>query len=153
MNITGVPVLREGNRMTLPGGVQMFVAEACSGMRQMTGFLALTAAVAYLSHKPSWYRIVIILSAVPIALSSNIVRIVFTGFIMYFVNAHYASGPYHTIEGMIMMGLGLMLLNLLCCLLNQFARGLQGIQALHHEPTSNPTVLKQESSVSAGYSV
>ena len=44
MNATGVPVLCEGNRMTLPGGVQMFVAEACSGMRQMTGFLALTTA-------------------------------------------------------------------------------------------------------------
>ena len=42
--------------MTLPGGVQMFVAEACSGMRQMTGFLALTAAVAYLTTRPGWYR-------------------------------------------------------------------------------------------------
>ena len=29
MNATGVPVLCEGNKMTLPGGVQMFVAEAC----------------------------------------------------------------------------------------------------------------------------
>ena len=38
MNATGVPVLCEGNRMTLPGGLQMFVAEACSGMRQLTGF-------------------------------------------------------------------------------------------------------------------
>ena len=50
LNATGVPVLCEGNMMTLPGGVQMFVAEACSGMRQLTGFLALTAAVAYLSR-------------------------------------------------------------------------------------------------------
>ena len=56
LNATGVPVLREGNMMTLPGGVQMFVAEACSGMRQLTGFLALTAAVAYLSMRPAWYR-------------------------------------------------------------------------------------------------
>ena len=56
MNATGVPVLCEGNRMTLPGGVQMFVAEACSGMRQLTGFLALTAAVAYLTTRPAWYR-------------------------------------------------------------------------------------------------
>src|SRR5262249_50820399 len=42
MNATGVPVLREGNHLTLPGGIQLFVAEACSGMRQLTGFLALT---------------------------------------------------------------------------------------------------------------
>ena len=57
MNLTGVPVLCEGNRITLPGGVQLFVAEACSGMRQMTGFLALTAAVAYLTARPAWYRV------------------------------------------------------------------------------------------------
>ena len=37
LNATGVPVLCEGNMMTLPGDVQMFVAEACSGMRQLTG--------------------------------------------------------------------------------------------------------------------
>jgi exosortase len=153
MNITGVPVLCEGNRITLPGGVQMFVAEACSGMRQMTGFLALTAAVAHLSQKPSWYRIVIILSAVPIALSANIVRIVFTGFVMYFVNLQYASGPYHTIEGIIMLGLGLMLLNVLCWLLNHFARGLQGTSALRTGASSNSTVPKLDSSVSPGYSL
>ncbi len=57
MNATGVPVLCEGNRMTLPGGLQMFVAEACSGMRQLTGFLALTTAVAYLTTRPVWYRV------------------------------------------------------------------------------------------------
>ena len=50
MNASGVPVLREGNKMTLPGGTQLFVAEACSGVRQLTGFLALTTAVAYLEH-------------------------------------------------------------------------------------------------------
>ena len=69
MNVTGVPVLCEGNRMTLPGGVQMFVAEACSGMRQMTGFLALTAAVAYLTARPVWYRTIVVLAALPIALA------------------------------------------------------------------------------------
>jgi exosortase len=121
MNSTGVPVLCEGNRMTLPGGVQMFVAEACSGMRQMTGFLALTAAVAYLSPRPGWYRSIVILSALPIALTANIARIVMTGYIMHFVNPQYASGTYHTLEGIIMMGFGLLLLNCLCSLLNQIA--------------------------------
>ena len=57
MNATGVPVLREGNHMTLPGGVQLFVAEACSGMRQLTGFLALTTAVATSRRGRRWYRV------------------------------------------------------------------------------------------------
>ena len=122
MNATGLPVLCEGNRMTLPGGVQMFVAEACSGMRQMTGFLALTAAVAYLTTRPGWYRMIIVLAALPIALTANVARIVLTGYIMYFVNREYASGTYHTLEGILMMGFGLLLLNSVCSLLNQFCR-------------------------------
>ncbi len=122
MNLTGVPVLCEGNRITLPGGVQLFVAEACSGMRQMTGFLALTAAVAYLTARPAWYRMVIVFAALPIALTANVARIVLTGYIMHFVNREYASGTYHTLEGILMMGFGLLLLNSVCSLLNQFCQ-------------------------------
>lgn len=123
MNLSGVPVLCEGNRMTLPGGVQMFVAEACSGMRQMTGFLALTAAVAYLTVRPAWYKAVVLLAALPIALTANVARVVLTGYIMHFVNPEYASGTYHAVEGILMMGFGLLLLNGLCSLLNALCPG------------------------------
>ncbi|WP_165225200.1 exosortase/archaeosortase family protein [Aquisphaera insulae] len=119
MNFTGLPVLCEGNHMTLPGGVQMFVAEACSGMRQMTGFLALATAVAYLTTRPGWYRAVVVLAALPIALTANVARIVLTGYVMHHVNPQYASGAYHTLEGILMMGFGLLMLNSLCTLMNQ----------------------------------
>jgi exosortase len=119
MNATGVPVLCEGNKMTLPGGVQMFVAEACSGMRQLTGFLALTFAVAYWTGRPPWYRIVIVISALPIAMSANIARVILTGYIMHFVNPQFAMGTYHTLEGLLMMGFGLLLLQTECWLLDQ----------------------------------
>ncbi len=120
MNATGVPVLREGNHLTLPGGLQLFVAEACSGMRQLTGFLALTIAVAYLSTRPPWYRGLIVLSGVPIALTANIARVLLTGYIMHFLNPEYALGAFHTVEGLLMMGFGLLLLNLECWGLDQF---------------------------------
>jgi exosortase len=119
LNATGVPVLTEGNMMTLPGGIQMFVAEACSGMRQLTGFLALTAAVAYLTPRPPWYRLGLIGSAVPIAMTANVARVILTGYIMFHVNPHYASGAYHTLEGLIMLGFGLSLLRAECWLLDQ----------------------------------
>jgi len=112
LNATGVPVLCEGNMMSLPGGIQMFVAEACSGMRQLTGFLALSAAVAYLSDRPGWYRAAVVVSAIPIAITANVTRVTLTGYIMYFVDRHYASGTYHTLEGLLMMGFGLGLLSL-----------------------------------------
>jgi exosortase/archaeosortase family protein len=106
--------------MTLPGGVQMFVAEACSGMRQLTGFLALSAAVAYLCMRPAWYRIILVAAALPIALFANITRIIVTGYIMHFVNPRYAAGAYHTLEGVLLMGLGLFLLNSVCSLMDLF---------------------------------
>jgi exosortase len=144
MNATGVPVLCEGNRMTLPGGIQMFVAEACSGMRQMTGFLALTTAVAYLATRPGWYRLIVVLSALPIALTANVARIALTGYIMYYVNPEYASGSYHTVEGILMMGLGLLLLNLLCWLLNQLVPNLSATSYLAESGVRNsPAATRQ----------
>jgi exosortase len=122
MNAAGVPVLCEGNRMTLPGGLQLFVAEACSGMRQLTGFLALTTAVAYLTKRPTWYRAVVVFSALPIALSANIARVMLTGYIMHFVNPRFALGTYHTMEGLLMMGFGLLLLHFECYILDQIDR-------------------------------
>jgi exosortase len=122
MTASGVPVLREGNKMTLPGGLQMFVAEACSGMRQLTGFLALTAAVAYWTKRPPWYRVVIVISALPIALSANIARVMLTGYIMHFVNPQFALGTYHTVEGLLMMAFGLLLLQAECWSLDQICQ-------------------------------
>ncbi len=119
LNATGVPVLTEGNMMTLPGGVQMFVAEACSGMRQLTGFLALTSAVAYLSGRPAWYRLAVVGSAVPIAMTANVARVALTGYIMYFIDPQFASGAYHTLEGLLMLGFGLSLLRGGCWILDQ----------------------------------
>jgi exosortase len=119
LNATNVPVLCEGNMMTLPDGVQMFVAEACSGMRQLTGFLALTTAVAYLSARPAWYRVALVASSIPIAMTANVARVTLTGYIMYYLNPEYASGAYHTVEGLLMMALGLSLLRAECWVLDR----------------------------------
>jgi exosortase len=120
LNAGGIPVLCEGTMMTLPGGIRMFVAEACSGMRQLTGFLALTTAVAYLTPRPFWFRGVLVASAVPIALSANVARVTLTGWIMSH-DPRYASGTFHTLEGLLMMGFGLALLRAECWVLDRLA--------------------------------
>ena len=107
LTLMGIPAYCEGNMMTLAGGIRMFVAEACSGMRQLTGFLALSAAIAYLAQRPWWYRAFLILASIPIALTANVIRVVATGWIMFKVDPKYASGSFHTIEGLALMGLGL----------------------------------------------
>ena len=64
----------------------------------------------------------VVASAVPIAMTANIARVMLTGYIMYFVNPQYASGTFHTVEGLLMMGFGLLLLNAECWLLDQVRR-------------------------------
>ncbi len=154
MNATGVPVLREGNHMTLPGGIQLFVAEACSGMRQLTGFVALTTAVAYLSRRPAWYRAIIIASGVPIALTANITRVMLTGYIMHFLDPEYAEGTFHTLEGLLLMGFGLLMLHAECWLLDQVYHLFSGEES-RPEPGPKPEPESTEPSARAvplGYS-
>ena len=119
LNVMNIPALCEGNLITLPGDNQLFVAEACSGMRQLTGFLALTTAWAYLSARPFWHRGLLIASSVPIAMTANIVRVTLTGVVSHSLDPKYASGAFHTVEGLAMMGLGLLMLSTLSWLLDQ----------------------------------
>jgi len=119
LNVLSIPALCEGNLITLPGDNQLFVAEACSGMRQLTGFLALTTAWAYLSMRPPWHRGLLIASSVPIAMTANIVRVTLTGVVSHVFDPKYASGAFHTVEGLAMMGLGLLMLSTLSWTLDQ----------------------------------
>ena len=121
LNLSGIPALCEGNMITLPGDNRMFVAEACSGMRQLTGFLALTTAWAYLVARPTWYRAILIASSIPIAMTANIVRVTLTGAITYHVDPRFASGAFHTAEGLLMMAFGLVMLYSGCWCLDRLA--------------------------------
>lgn len=106
LQIVGIPVLRDGNLIHLPGQT-MHVAEACSGLRQLTAFLAICACAALLSRRPTWYRMTLLLSAIPIAVVINVVRVTATGLILNWGGASWIEGSLHTAEGMVMVALGL----------------------------------------------
>jgi exosortase len=81
------------------------VAEACSGMRLLTAFLALGVAMAYLHHRPVWQRLVLLASTIPIAIFCNIVRVTVTGFIYVLLHPKYTQGIYHDTLGLAMLPL------------------------------------------------
>jgi exosortase len=85
------------------------VAEACSGMRLLTAFLALGVAMAYLHYRPIWQRIILLASTVPIAIFCNIVRVTITGFIYVLINPRYTQGIYHDMLGLAMLPLAFIL--------------------------------------------
>ena len=82
---------------------QLNVEEACSGMRLLMAFGALSVAVSYLSDRAPWQRVILVLSALPIALFCNLLRVLITGYLYYFGYPTYAQGIFHTFTGLLML--------------------------------------------------
>lgn len=76
------------------------VADACSGMRSTITLCALGVALTFLSDRPLWQRIIMLLSCVPIAIFANVVRVTATSMIHIYVGEQYAVGTYHTALGL-----------------------------------------------------
>jgi len=82
---------------------QLNVAEACAGMRLMMAFVALGVAMAYLSDRPTWHRLVLVASTLPIALFCNFTRVTVTGVLYIMVDPKYAEGTFHEALGLAML--------------------------------------------------
>jgi exosortase len=96
--VAGVPVLREGNILHVPGRA-LEVAEACSGIRSLTSLLMLAVVLGYFTEKRTGGRVLIALAAVPIAILANAGRVAGTGLAAYWVSPAAADGFFHTFSG------------------------------------------------------
>jgi exosortase len=88
---SGVPVLREGNVLMLPGRT-LEVAEACSGIRSLITLLMLAIVVGYFTERRTSVRVLIVLAAVPIAVFANAARVAGTGLTSYWIGPAAAEG-------------------------------------------------------------
>ena len=98
LELRHVPVRLAGNVIYLPGR-SLFVTEACSGLRSLTSLLALGLLIGGLWLKTPLARVALVLSAIPVAMALNAIRIFLTGFLVYFVNPALAEGVMHVTEG------------------------------------------------------
>jgi exosortase len=105
----GLPAYSEGNNIFFDE-VKMGVVEQCSGLRMLTIFVAFAVGITLITDRPIWERIVIVLSAVPIALAVNIVRITVTGILHLTTSAELADMVFHDLAGWFMMPMALGLL-------------------------------------------
>ena len=111
LELRHVPVRVAGNVIHLPGQ-SLFVTEACSGLRSLTALLALGVLIGGLWLKSVPGRALIVLSAIPVAMAMNGVRIFLTGFFAYFVSPSLAEGIMHYSEGWAMFVVAFALLGL-----------------------------------------
>ena len=113
LQIVGVAAVSEGNIILLSEG-SIGVVEACSGLRMLILFFAIATGLAMIVRRPLWERLLIVGSAVPIALCVNILRITTTGILHEVCGAKVADGFFHDVGGLLMgpVALALLLLEL-----------------------------------------
>ncbi|MCK5826536.1 MAG: exosortase/archaeosortase family protein [Desulfuromusa sp.] len=109
LQLMGVVVLREGNIIMFPQTV-LEVADACSGLRSLMSLLALGVALAVFSQKQNSRRIVLILLTIPIAIFTNMIRVIGTGFLAQYYGSAAAEGFFHEFAGMGVFLLAMILL-------------------------------------------
>ncbi len=102
LNAVGVPAIAESNIILLNDDT-LEVAQACSGLRMFYGVLALAAFHAITACRPTWQRVIIILSALPIAIMANVARITFTGVLYELSSSDMARDVGHDFAGYLMI--------------------------------------------------
>ena len=105
LSLFGVPVHREGYLLRLPGQT-VEVAEGCSGLRQITLFLAMSVFLGLVNRRRSVWLPLLMLS-IPVAVFANTLRITMTGLIVAYAGSEWASGVLHDVEGLFTFALGL----------------------------------------------
>jgi exosortase len=98
LHILGVPLVRQGNILHLPG-YSLEVVEACSGLRSLVSLLALSSLYGYLTLTGKVRPIILFFAAIPIAIATNIFRLIFSAIGAYTVSAEFAEGFLHEIAG------------------------------------------------------
>jgi exosortase len=104
--LTGVDATVAGTKIIIGSGPDehaLNVAEACAGLRSLMTFISLAAGLAFLSHRPFWQKIVITLSAIPIAISCNVMRVSGQGLLDHYVSRQISEGFAHQFVGLAMM--------------------------------------------------
>jgi exosortase len=107
----GLAPYAEGNVIVLKG-MRLGVEEACSGLGMLLVFFAVATAFALVSRRPWPDRVVAILSAIPIAVLCNIIRITVTGVLYVVAGERLGNLVFHDLAGWLMMLLALGFLSL-----------------------------------------
>ena len=155
IRLFGVPSVRKGNVIEiLPDGATQIIAlevvEACSGIRSLMTLMTLALVLAYFTRSKNqagenktfdflnnfdfWRAIILMLSAIPIAVFTNAARVTATGVLTYQYGKRAAEGTFHEASGWLVYVAALALLMGLNWVLKRFQR--QKIETREREITN-----------------
>lgn len=98
LRLLSIPVFLDGNIIDL-GVTKLHVAEACSGLRYLFPILSFSYIFAVLYKGPMWHKAVLLISAAPITVFMNSVRIAIAGVIVQYWGLDWLEGFTHFFEG------------------------------------------------------
>lgn len=109
VSIFGVPVYREGNVIQI-SEYTLQVVQACSGLRSIMSLLTLSTVFGYFSLKSNLLRSILIVLGIPAAIIVNIIRVIAMIFVFHLFNYDLTTGTIHTVFGIVIFGLALLLI-------------------------------------------
>jgi exosortase len=100
IDLLHITIHHEGNIIYLPN-TTLEVANACSGLRSLMSLFTFGVAFAYLVQKTLLFRVLLAVSIFPIAILSNILRIIVTVLLAVYKGPATAHGFLHGTSGVI----------------------------------------------------
>jgi exosortase D (VPLPA-CTERM-specific) len=118
IRLLGISVYLEGNVIDI-GYYKLQVVEACSGLRYLFPLLVFGFILSYLFKAALWKRSIVFLSAIPITIIMNSVRIGMIGITVEYWGEEMADGFLHDFEGWFIFILSTMILIIEMWILNR----------------------------------
>jgi len=109
LQMTGIPVWREGTTFVIPSG-RWSVVEACSGVRYLIASITLGVLYAHLSYRSRWRQAAFILLSVVVPVIANGLRAYLIVMIGHLSSMQLAVGVDHLIYGWLFFGLVMFLM-------------------------------------------
>lgn len=111
LNLFGFPIFREGAIVHL-ARTSLTIDDPCSGIRSLISLLALGALMAYISHMNPLKKMILFISAIPIAIFTNVLRVCALILAANWWGANWAMPEhwFHTASGMGVFAISMILI-------------------------------------------
>jgi exosortase A len=109
LQLTGIPVYREGTQFALPSG-NWSVVEACSGLRYLIASFTLGTLYAYLTYRSVGRRLAFVLLSLIVPIIANGIRAYLIVMLGHLSGMKHAAGADHLVYGWVFFGLVMLIL-------------------------------------------
>ncbi len=121
----GMPIFQDGANLELPN-ISLSVADLCTGILSLVAIITLSVFYSYITQKHVISRLALVFIAIPVAIVSNMFRLIMTVALAYFYGERALSSAIHEFHGTANFLINVALLVLAGRLLNKMDVKLSG---------------------------